>query len=118
MNEQELLIELLLPLFENPKYPGWKGIATKLLNQEECIVAGYNCIWIGGVGNFITLESNTTFIGCNKYIFNYDSFIKSKWVEEYLHSKLNLLNKEIKNHVDEIKILSDKYQICHKLLKN
>lgn len=113
MNEQELLIELLLPLFENPKYLGWKNIAIKLLKQEECIVAGDNPIWIGGVGNFITLESNTTFIGCNKYIFDYYSFIKSKLVKEYI----KVTQKDIYNTLNELKekieILSEQYRLCN-----
>lgn len=112
-NEKELLIELLLPLFENFKYPGWKSIATELLNQGECIVAGDNCIWIGGVGNFIKLESNTNFIDCNNYVLDYDSFIKSKWVKEYIENKQQLIHEEILTLIQKNIKLSQMYCFCN-----
>lgn len=114
----DTLKELLLPFFENDKYPGWKDIASSLLENKECIVAGTTCIWIGGIGNFIKLENADNFVGCNKYILDYESFISSDLVKSYLHEQLNLLEIEIKKHTKEIEIISNKYQYCHNLLRH
>ena len=55
--------------FTNEKYPGWKSIAMDLLNNGECVVAGNYCIWKGGIGNFIKVETASKYIGCVKYVF-------------------------------------------------
>ena len=78
--------ELLLKFFENSKYPGWKNIAEELIDSGYCIAAGNECIWIGGIGNFITTKKVGNLIDCLEYHFSKDEFIKSAWFQE------NLLN--------------------------
>lgn len=80
--KKELELEILLPFFNSHQYAGWKGIATTLIDQGECVVAGDECIWIGGIGNFIKTETADSFIGCLKYNFNKEEFLKSEWAKE------------------------------------
>lgn len=45
---------LLKTFFKNEKFPGWRGIAEKLIDTGKCVTTGN--IWIGGIGNFIESE--------------------------------------------------------------
>jgi len=45
--------QFLLTFFTNHEVVGWQNIADNLLNKGQCIVAGKDCIWKGGIGNFI-----------------------------------------------------------------
>ncbi len=69
--------------FKNEKYAGWKNIAFVLLEDGKAIVAGTECIWIGGIGNFIKTNSAKGFIDCLEYTFNLDEFLKSEWYKEH-----------------------------------
>jgi len=91
--------------FKNEKYPGWKNIATELIENGHCIVAGTECIWVGGIGNFINTEEANNAVGCTLYKFNLDYFMTSIWYTEYRSmyvSKLYNKVKEIKQEFDEI----------------
>ena len=69
--------EFLLKFFELPHLSGWKNIATKLLENESCIVAGTDKIWIGGIGNFIKTKSGDILIDCLEYTFELEQFLSS-----------------------------------------
>jgi hypothetical protein len=73
---------ILKHFFINEKYPGWKSIATALLEKGNCIVAGEKCIWIGGIGNFVKTKVHEEAIGCLLYTFNLNEFLSSKWYKE------------------------------------
>ena len=73
---------LLDCFFKNEEYAGWKNIALTLLEKGQCVVAGENCIWTGGIGNFIKTEETEDFIGCIKYVFDLKSFLRSEWYKE------------------------------------
>ncbi len=78
-NQKEFLLEYF---FENEKYAGWKGIATKLIETGKCIVAGSECIWKGGVGNFIKTSEAEGTVGCCLYTFDLAYFMSSAWYKE------------------------------------
>lgn len=107
---------LLECFFKNEKFAGWRNIAENLIDSGECIVAGTNCIWKGGIGNFITLETpSKEYIGCIKYKFDLDYFKTSLWFKETLLSYLSqkdreresLLNQleELETEIDELKTI-------------
>lgn len=75
--------------FFNSKYAGWRNIAEKLLEEKSCIVAGNDCIWIGGVGNFIKLNKAEEYFGCVEYKFDYNSFIKSAQFQNVIREYLS-----------------------------
>lgn len=89
--------EFLLKFFELPHLPGWKNIATKLLENESCIVAGTDKIWIGGIGNFIKTKSADILIDCLEYTFELEQFLSSKMLEERVDLELSKLEKDIEN---------------------
>ena len=100
----EIQKEYLLKFFfrNNVTESGWQDIATKLLETGECVVAGNQCIWRGGIGNFIKTETADEFFGCLKYSFNLPIFLKSEYykgiTEEYaqqLSDKRSKLDKEL-----------------------
>lgn len=98
-------INTLLPLFQNEKYAGWKGIANNLLINGKCIVAGTDCIWKGGVGNFIKTSPAINAVNCTEYVLDVENFVNSAWVQEYLEHKINDVDKELqemeKNLIDK-----------------
>jgi hypothetical protein len=96
---------LLEQFFKNEKYAGWKGIATHLLEQGRCVVAGDKCIWIGGIGNFIKTTDKKGFIDCIEYTFDLEAFLKSEWFRTTKQVELDTLliaKKEIEKEYDEI----------------
>lgn len=90
----------LLDFFENEKYAGWKGIATNLLETGECIVAGKDCIWVGGIGNFIKTEDAKGAINCTLYKFDLERFLDSEWYREVRNSYANILLSK-KNQIEQ-----------------
>ena len=97
---------ILNEFFYNTGYPGWKNIANKLLDKGTCIVAGKDCIWKGGVGNFIRLDEEPEFVDCSRYTFNIKDFMLCTWYKETLDLRfsdnidkieaLQKINKELK----------------------
>jgi hypothetical protein len=68
--------------FKNENYAGWANIADKLLETGQCIVAGEERIWKGGVGNFIDVVAHDGSVGCSLYVFRRDDFLSSVWFKE------------------------------------
>lgn len=94
-------IDFLLTFFKDERFPGWKNIATNLIEKGEAIVAGDNCIWHGGIGNFIKTESAEGFYGCLKYKFDLEYFLGSAWFAERLNYKIAEVASK-KREVDEL----------------
>lgn len=89
--------KFLLTFFRNDRYAGWRNIATNLIDNGECVVAGNSCIWVGGIGNFIKTEEAPDYIDCVKYKFDLADFLKSAWYKETLTNYLDdLRDKQIK----------------------
>lgn len=86
--------DFILSLFRDEKYAGWKGIAEKLLDNGRCIVAGTDCIWHGGIGNFIETSEAEDAIDCLLYEFDFKKFLKSKYYQEYKEPFLTNLGVE------------------------
>ena len=108
-------INVLLPFFKDEGYPGWKTIALNLIKNGNTIVAGNECIWKGGIGNFIRTEKSKNLDDCLEYYFDLEVFLSSVMFQEY---KIALINDsikevikikekliEIKQKYDEINIL-------------
>lgn len=68
--------------FKNEKIPTWELVATTLLESGQCIVAGHEPIWKGGVGNFIKTEDTRDAVGCLLYKFDLENFITSEWYKQ------------------------------------
>jgi hypothetical protein len=105
---------LLNHFFKNDSYPGWKNIATCLLEEGKCIVPGENCIWNGGIGNFITISPTKLAVGCVLYTFDLKTLLTTDWFkdiyEQYVSSLLDR-KKQIEIEYNEIyglKLLSEK----------
>lgn len=96
---------LLNYFFKNEIYPGWRNIATKLLENGQCIVTGKECIWIGGIGNFIKTEDTKDAIDCILYKFDLNYFLTSEWYIEIKNNHKSILSNkkfEIEQELDEI----------------
>lgn len=87
---------LLNYFFVNDKFAGWKNIATKLIKDGKCIVAGDECIWKGGVGNFIEVKETEEAVGCVQYIFSLQYFLSSNFYIDFRNSYLEELKEELK----------------------
>lgn len=99
---------LLENFFKNERYPGWKNIADKLIRDGQCIIAGTDKLWYGGVGNFIDIKEAPGTVGCSLLTFKKDVFLKSINFTDYKKAYLlDLSNKitEMRNtyeHVDTL----------------
>jgi len=96
---------LLYAFFFNDNFAGWKEIATTLIEKGECIVAGKQCIWIGGIGNFIKTEDAKNTIDCTLYKFDLQSFLGSNWCKDTKNSYTSILeNKklDLKNEYQKV----------------
>ena len=92
---------LLNNFFKNEKYPGWEGIATKLLETGECIVAGKGKeIWVGGIGNFIKKEDEKKAVDCTLYKFDLEYFFTSEWYKEIRNRYASILEIK-KSEIDQ-----------------
>lgn len=91
---------LLEYFFKNEDYAGWNVIASTLIKEGLCLVAGNECIWMGGIGNFITTKSDHKTIhafDCLEYQFDLDNFLTSEWYKEVkTQYVLDLLDKKNK----------------------
>ena len=86
--------------FKNERYAGWRGIAMNLLSFGWCIVAGENCIWQGGIGNFIKTKKTEKAAGCLLYEFDLEEFLSSEWYREVQSDYVSILG-EKKMKVEE-----------------
>jgi hypothetical protein len=91
---------LLDNFFKNEDYAGWEVIARKLLEKGECVVAGTESIWWGGIGNFIKVETAENLIGCSLYKFDLEDFLNSRWYREVRNNYHNVLLSK-KREIDE-----------------
>lgn len=89
--------QFVLSFFKNEEYAGWKNIANSLIDKGYAIVPGNDCIWKGGIGNFIhVLETPDEYIDCVKYIFDLKVFLSSEYFKDSLRTKIDSYYKEIK----------------------
>ncbi len=95
-------VEFLLEFFENDQYPGWRGVAENLIKYGTCIVAGRECIWRGGIGNFINTSTAFNAIDCSLYEFRLNDFLSSEWFISHKELKLEKLRKEAENLIEKI----------------
>jgi hypothetical protein len=70
------------------KYAGAVNIGRKLLTQETVIVAGNDCIFNGGIGNFINTRKAENFVDCLEYKLDLYALRTSKmffadWEDEF-----------------------------------
>lgn len=82
---------LIDTFFKNENYAGWRNIATKLVENGRCLVAGTECIWKGGIGNFIKTEEAKNAVDCTEYYFDLEYFLTSSFFKEYKEQKYNKL---------------------------
>ena len=82
---------LLNQFFKNEKYAGWKNIAIELLENGQCIVAGEQSIWIGGIGNFIKTEKAKGAVDCTLYKFDLAYFLTSEWFKNIKEQYVSIL---------------------------
>jgi len=82
--QKEFILEYF---FKKDDCAGWKEIATELLANGRCIVAGNDKMWMGGIGNFIRTEKTKNAFGCLEYYFNLDEFVQSDWFRGFVSSK-------------------------------
>lgn len=96
--------------FKDEKFAGWMNIAKPLLTTGSCVVAGNECIWIGGIGNFIKVSKADNFIDCVTYEFDLESFLSSLWFKNVHKNYLFKLfdeKKEIEQKIEELGKLND-----------
>ena len=100
--QKEFLLDYF---FEKEGHYGWRNIATKLLETGQCIVAGNECIWVGGIGNFIKTEEAEDAVDCTLHTFNLNDLLASKWykgIRDYHISSLSNKKQEIEKEYEEI----------------
>lgn len=88
-NQKEFLLNYF---FKNEEFNGWNNVATKLLNNGKCIVAGDKCIWNGGIGNFIKTEDTEDAVDCLLYTFDLEHFLTSKWYKDISKEYISILS--------------------------
>src|SRR6266567_1652856 len=102
--QKEFLLE---QFFKNQYHIGWRGIAEKLIDTGKCIVAGKDCIWRGGIGNFINTKDVPDSYECLEYTFNLHSFLGSAWYKEQLKNSLEVIQSKIKELTQQFEELTD-----------
>ena len=104
--------------FKSDKFPGWRGIAEKLIQDGKCIIVGKPSeqrIWIGGISNYIDITKAEGAIDCSLYSFDLDYFLTTKFFEDEHYYYLEHVSKEIKRLKDDynsIVKLSKPNSIC------
>jgi hypothetical protein len=98
-------INFLLEYFFTEPHPGCKNIAIELINKGTCVVAGDNCIWCGGIGNFIKTKKADNAVGCLLYQFDLDYFLSSEWFKSIHNGYIAMLSdkkREIESQYEDI----------------
>jgi hypothetical protein len=111
--------QFLLTFFTNEEFAGYRNIAEKLLNTGQCIVAGKECIWKGGIGNFIKTSNAEEAVDCLLYEFDLEYFLSSEWYKERRLNILSMLSNEIKEvqtRFEDISELHEKNETIYKPL--
>lgn len=110
LNETQLNF-LLKSFFRNAEvndiYPGWKNIATKLITNGRCVVAGDTCIWRGGIGNFIEIVDSEEFEGCVEYRFDLQSFTKSEYYKDMHRNMVEYLDNAITKYKQDMDYINE-----------
>lgn len=78
------------------RFAGARSIATKLVESGECIIAGDNRIWRGGIGNFIKDKPAENAIDCTKLTFDVEAFASKDnlYFMDYYESANHVLENE------------------------
>ena len=90
-NQKNFLLETF---FKDETYANWRGIATKLLVDGRCVVAGKECIWFGGIGNFIKTKTEDDYVDCLLYTFDLKNFLSSDYFQQCKIQYLTELGKK------------------------
>lgn len=105
MKLTENQINFLLEFFKDERHLGWKNIAINLIKNGKCIVAGTDCIWKEGIGNFINTEFAKNAVDCLEYTFDLEYFLSSEWFKEVSNNKIRELfikKREIEQEYEDI----------------
>lgn len=97
--------DLLLKFFESDYYAGWRNIAEALIKNGTCIVPGSECIWSGGIGNWIKTQKTIGAIDCLTYTFDLEEFKKSAWFLERKDVKIADITRQIEELNNKLKEL-------------
>lgn len=101
--------EFILKFFKNDEIPGWRNIATHLIEKGTVLTSCVHTdIWWGGIGNFITSEESDEGVGVWKYTFDLNDFMYSNMFIEHHQKRLNELEKEyirVKEEYEELKFI-------------
>ena len=89
VNQKNFLLD---KFFENNSYAGWRNIATKLIEDGQCIVQGSNCIWFGGIGNFIKTSTAKDAVDCLLYEFDLEYFMDSELYKRVHSNYIDVLS--------------------------
>lgn len=103
--QKEFLLENFFSV-ASKEFPGWQSTALALLDKGQAIVAGNECIWQGGIGNFIETKRAEFFIDCLEYKFDLESFLKSGFFKKTKKTAVYKLTKKIKKFELEINELN------------
>jgi hypothetical protein len=93
----ESQVKFILEKFFEPwtnKYPGAMNIGRSLLTKGTAVVPGENCIFVGGIGNFIECSKADDLFGCLLYKFKMESFLSSLFFHEVLEANIETLKEE------------------------
>ena len=101
--------EFIISFFKDERYAGWKNIATALIENGKCIVPGSECIWKGGIGNFIATKETDLAVGCLEYSFDLSVFLSSAWFEEVKYGNLIEIRAEEEKLEKELKTIQEKF---------
>ncbi len=81
-------IQFLLKFFPD-NCAGAKSIATTLITEGKCIVAGTDRIWLGGIGNFISIEPVKGAFKCTEHTFDLKAFLSSEFFKDAAQKELS-----------------------------
>lgn len=93
-------------------FPYWKKIATKLLDEGQCLVPEYYPFWrLGNIGNFIEKKVADSGFGVMIYAFDTKKFLSSAFFKSTVDSEIEKVKKQITE-------LSNLYSEIDYLIKN
>lgn len=104
-NQKHFILE---NFFKLNSVPGWYHIASNLIENGNCIVAGNGNIWYGGIGNFIKNKSAENAIDCSHLFFDLDEFLKSDYFKDTKQYHVNDLieqQRKLESQLNELYLL-------------
>lgn len=113
-NQKEFILN---EFFRYDDCAGWRGIATKLLEDGVCIVGGESKIWKGSrgklIGDYIEVVVEPSYHECSKYTFKMEEFLKSKLYSDTANRAISNTAKDIKLYSGKVESLTKKNkEIC------